>query len=202
MFENRDSYKGEGNQNNNNHDIPKKPKKIKKLSKYEPKGSKLAPPVETIKEKEEEKNPDYNHNYNDENTSIASNNYNLNYKNLKQENLRIPKPTYSSKTNMNYIEESKKELEEDEKVNSKENSQVENIINDIDKFNLDSSDDNKINIINSNNNIHQEDENYINLKKNTSQIHNPNSKMKNNNTNQDFPSLFDNFSFNQQNNDL
>ena len=106
-----------------------------------------------------------------------------------------------SKTNMEYFEESKKELEEDEKVNPKENSQVENIINDIDKFNLDSSDDNKINIINSNNNIHQEDENYINLKKNNSQIHNPNSKMKNNNTNQDFPSpLFDQILFNQQNN--
>ena len=110
MFENRDSYKGEGNQNNNNHDVPKKPKKIKKLSKYEPKGSKLAPPVETIKEKEEEKNPDYSYYYNDDNTSIASNNYNLDDKNLKPVDPRLHMPTYSLKTNMEYFEESKKEL--------------------------------------------------------------------------------------------
>ena len=213
MSENDDPYKGEGNQNQNDQEAPKKPKKIKKFAKYDPTRSKSAPAVEDIDEdekKEEGKDPENNNNDNGNNDYIASYNYYLYYKSLKPVDPRLPKPTYTPKANLEYIRESKKELEEDdplEKANAKENSQLENITDEIDKLNLEPNDDKNVNNISSNNTNsnnpknNQEDENYANFKKNYSQSQNTNSKFKNNNTNQDAPSpLLDYYSFNQQNN--
>ena len=214
MSENDDPYKGEGNQNQNDQEAPKKPKKIKRFAKYDPTRSKSAPAVENIdeeEEKEEGKELD-NNNDNGNNNYIASYNYYLYYNSLKPVDPRLPKPTYTPKANLEYIRESKKELEEDdpnEKLNPKENPQIESITNDIEKLNMDSNDDKNINNVNNNtNNINQnnsknnqEDENYANFKKNYSQSQTPNTKFKNNNSNQDAPSpLLDYYSFNQQNN--
>ena len=198
MSENDDSHKGEGNPNKNQQPTPNKPKKIKKFGgKNDPSRSKSAP-AETFEDQEE---PDNNY--------IASYNYYLYYNSIKPVDPRLPKPTYTPKPNLEFIRESKKELEEDENIeNSNENLQVGSLTNEMEKLNLDSNvDQNPINIgindTNLNTNIpqnNQEDTNFENFKKNYSQNQNSNQKIKNNNINQDAPSpLLDYYSFNQSN---
>ena len=104
MSENDDSHKGEGNPNQNDQQLPKKPKRIKKFGgKNDPSRSKSAP-AETFDDQEE---PDNNY--------IASYNYYLYYNSIKPVDPRLPKPTYTPKPNLEFIRESKKELEEDSK---------------------------------------------------------------------------------------
>jgi len=189
MSENDDSHKGEGNSNQNEQQLPKKPKRIKKFGgKNDPSRSKSAP-AETFEDQEE---PDNNY--------IASYNYYLYYNSIKPVDPRLPKPTYTPKPNLEFIRESKKELEEDEtpENNPNEKFQVENIANEMDKLNLEANDE--INNKNPNLNVPKEDENFENFKKNYSQSQNSTQKLKNNNINQDAPSpLLDYYSFNQSN---
>ena len=121
MSENDDSHKGEGNPNKNQQPTPNKPKKIKKFGgKNDPSRSKSAP-AETFEDQEE---PDNNY--------IASYNYYLYYNSIKPVDPRLPKPTYTPKPNLEFIRESKKELEEDENIeNSNENLQVGSLTNEI-----------------------------------------------------------------------
>ena len=204
MSENDDARKGEGNPLENNSQLPQKPKKIKRLGvKNDPSRSKSAP-IETLAEEE------------NDNNYIASYNYYVYYNSLKPVDPRLPKPTYNPKPNLDFIRESKKELEEDETPeNQNMNTKVENITNEIDKLNLDTNPINSmnntgVNNANENNKMNpnnQEDENFANFKKNYSQS-NSNPKLNNNininnnnDKNQDAPSPLLDYYFNQPSND-
>ena len=105
--------------------------------------------------------------------------------------------------------ESKKELEDDETPeNPNENPPIENLMNAMEKLNLDSNlEANPINTGMNNPNLNanipqnnQEDENFEFFKKNYLQSQNPNQKIKNNNIKKDAPSpLLNYYCFNESN---
>ena len=176
MSENDDKAKGEGNSNET--PLPNKPKKIKRIGgKMDPSRSKSAP-IETFEEEE------------NDNNYIGSYNYYLYYNSIKPVDPRLPKPTYTPKPNLEFIRESKEQLEEDETFeNTALNPQIENIANEMEKLNLESNpevNNNNNNLNKKNESTKQEDENFVNFKKNFSQSSQNQNQY--GNPNQDAPS--------------
>ena len=188
MSENDDKAKGEGNSNET--PLPNKPKKIKRIGgKMDPSRSKSAP-IETFEEEE------------NDNNYIGSYNYYLYYNSIKPVDPRLPKPTYTPKPNLEFIRESKEQLEEDETFeNTALNPQIENIANEMEKLNLESNpevNNNNNNLNKKNESTKQEDENFVNFKKNFSQSSQNQNQY--GNPNQDAPSpLLEYYSFNKEN---
>jgi hypothetical protein len=132
MAENKDSEKGEGEQEKTTPEdptIPKKPKHIfRKNQKNDPSRSKSAPAEEFSNETDE--NDDY----------IGSYNYFIYYNSIKPKNPHLPKPTYKPKPNLDFIKESKPKDEEDEETPERnENINInplENLTKEINHLNL------------------------------------------------------------------
>ena len=202
MSEKDDTQNGKGNPNQSEAPLPNKPKKFKRIGKNDPSRSKSAP-IESFEEEETDNN------------YIASYNYYVYYNSLKPVDPRLPKPTYTPKPNLEFIKESRKELEEDEtpensNSNLNMNPQIENVTNELDNLNLESNNNmnlgnNSSNNINDSTNIaqnNQEDVNFANFKKNYSQnqtLQNQTVLNKVIKTKEENPNLLNYYQLNQEN---
>ena len=122
----------------NPNNLPNKPEKIKKFrGNFDPNRSKSAPIEAFEKIQSDDPYETFEKIQNDDNY-ISTYEYYQYYYSLKPINPRLPKPTYIPEPNLEFIRESKKELEEDEKLeNPNLNPNLENITNDIQNLNLD-----------------------------------------------------------------
>ena len=128
MAENKDSEKGEGDQEKDIEDkvTPQRPKHIfRKNLKNDPSRSKSAPADQFTNEAEE--NDDY----------ISSYNYYIYYNSIKPKNPHLPKPTYKPKPNLDFIKEKEEEEEKTPERNENINiNPIENIAKEINQLNL------------------------------------------------------------------
>ena len=129
MAENKDSEKGEGDQEKDIEDkvTPQRPKHIfRKNLKNDPSRSKSAPADQFTSEAEE--NDDY----------ISSYNYYIYYNSIKPKNPHLPKPTYKPKPNLDFIKEKEEEEEKTPERNENINiNPIENITKELNQLNID-----------------------------------------------------------------